>query len=51
MHNVTITGALDRNIFAGVFPEDKYYLVQGLQKSGRIVGMTGDCVNDAPALK
>lgn len=47
----TIAGALDCNIFAGVFPEDKFHLVQGLQKSGRIVGMTGDGVNDAPALK
>lgn len=45
------TGAPDCNIFAGVFPEDKFRLVQGLQKSGRIVGMTGDGVNDAPALK
>jgi H+-transporting ATPase len=44
-------GAPDCSIFAGVFPEDKFRLVQGLQKSGRIVGMTGDGVNDAPALK
>jgi len=44
-------GASDCNIFAGVFPEDKFRLVQGLQKSGSIVGMTGDGVNDAPALK
>ncbi len=44
-------GAMECNIFAGVFPEDKFRLVQGLQKSGRIVGMTGDGVNDAPALK
>lgn len=44
-------GMLDCNIFAGVFPEDKFHLVQGLQKSGHIVGMTGDGVNDAPALK
>ena len=39
------------NIFAGVFPEDKFHLVQMMQKAGHIVGMTGDGVNDAPALK
>jgi H+-transporting ATPase len=37
--------------FAGIYPEDKYQLVQGLQAEGHIVGMTGDGVNDAPALK
>lgn len=38
-------------IFPGVFPQDKFYLVQALQKAGHAVGMTGDGVNDAPALR
>lgn len=37
--------------FAEVYPEDKYVVVQHLQAAGHVTGMTGDGVNDAPALR
>jgi plasma-membrane proton-efflux P-type ATPase len=37
--------------FAEVYPEDKYLVVKNMQAAGHVTGMTGDGVNDAPALR
>jgi H+-transporting ATPase len=42
---------LDFDVLAGVLPEDKLRLVERAQQAGHITGMTGDGVNDAPALR
>ena len=46
-----LVGALACDLFASVLPEDKFHLVQVHQRAGHVVGMTGDGVNDAPALR
>ena len=43
--------SLDCSVFTGVFPEDKFRLVRAFQRGGEVVGMSGDGVNDAPALR
>ena len=51
LHTDLDAAAQDCDVFAGIFPEDKIHLVEALQKAGHVLGMTGDGVNDAPALK
>jgi H+-transporting ATPase len=44
-------GPEDFAVYAGVFPEQKFQLVQAFQRKGHSVGMCGDGANDAPALR
>jgi plasma-membrane proton-efflux P-type ATPase len=49
--NATVDLLAGADGFAEVYPEDKYIVVQHLQAAGHVTGMTGDGVNDAPALR
>ena len=50
-NNKTVDSFAGADGFAEVFPEDKYIVVKRLQAAGHVTGMTGDGVNDAPALR
>jgi P-type E1-E2 ATPase len=49
--NDTVDLLADADGFAEIYPEDKFIVVQHLQAAGHVTGMTGDGVNDAPALR
>ena len=42
---------LQSDVFAGFYQEDKFHIVQALQRASMVTGMIGEGVNDAPALK
>jgi len=49
--NEDIKDLFDYNGFANIYPEDKFNIVRAFQNSHLVTGMTGDGINDAPALK
>jgi H+-transporting ATPase len=51
LHVARAVGIPDQKVHASIYPEDKLSIIRTLQKARHVVGMTGDGINDAPALK
>ena len=49
-HVASLVGIPEENVYAGVLPSGKQAIIEDLQKSGQIIGMVGDGINDSPAL-